>query len=88
MTSMTALVVLRLKRDGVNVYAKADRSSAISAVTANGLREIGVTESTVGLADERPYWKVVHMDIDRSEQWYFGYVHDEDIDGSEKPSGR
>jgi hypothetical protein len=78
--------VVRLKRDGVNIYSKADRSSAISAVTENGLREIGVTESTLGLEDEGPYWKVVHVDRDRSDKWYWGYLHNDDIDWSTNPS--
>jgi len=73
---------VRLKRNGVNVYTKADRGSALSAVTREGLCEIGVTESTVGLNDEGPYWKVVHADTDPLGGLYFGYVHNEDVDWS------
>jgi hypothetical protein len=73
---------IRPKQDRVNVYAKADRSSTISAVTGDGLREVGVTGSTIGLNDEGPYWKVVHSDTDRLGRWYSGYIHDDDIDWS------
>ena len=76
--------VVRLKQDGVNVYTKADRSSAISAVTENGLREISVTDGTVGLEDEGPYWKVLDVDRDRSDKWYFGYVHNDDLEWPEE----
>jgi hypothetical protein len=74
--------VVRLKGDGINVYAKADRSSTVSAVTTAGLREIGVTGSTIGLNDEGPYWKVVHSDIESLGRWYSGYIHNDDIDWS------
>jgi hypothetical protein len=80
--------VVRLKRDGVNVYSKADHSSAIIAVTEDGLRDIGVTGSIGGLEDEGPYRKVVHIDRDRSDKWYFGYIHNDDIDWSENTADK
>ncbi len=40
---------IRLKREGVNVYDKADRNSTVRSVTEAGLRDVTVEASTEGL---------------------------------------
>jgi hypothetical protein len=70
---------VRLKQDGVNIYHKADRESPVNGVTEVGLRELHVTEETVGLNDGGSYWKISHWTQDE-ETWYYGYIHNDDID--------
>jgi hypothetical protein len=76
---------VHLARDRVNVYEKADRASAINAVTKEGLREMTVTEETVGLNDGERYWKVEHGDFVEPfsmDNLYFGYIHNDDVEWS------
>ena len=76
---------IRLLHDAVNVYVKADRTSPVSGVTEPGLRVLSVTESTAGLNDAGPYWKVSHIIPGRgliNGGGYYGYVHEDDVDWS------
>jgi hypothetical protein len=89
--------LIHIKRDGVNVYQKADRKSAVLSVTKPGLREITVTEAADGLNGDGVYWQVMHMvkDLPKEtpllERFYFGYIHEDDVDWSNTqnlPSGK
>jgi hypothetical protein len=78
---------IRLKRDGVNVYEKADRSSAVSRVTEAGMREVSVDSSTPGLRDDGTYWYVTHRvragaGGSGPSAFYYGYIHEDDVDWS------
>jgi hypothetical protein len=75
---------IRLKRDGVNVYAKADRYAAVSVVTEPGLRQLDVDYSTIGLSDSETYWHVAHATGIGSDsvRFYYGFVHEGDVDWS------
>ena len=73
---------VHLARDRVNVYKKADRTSTITAITKEGLREITVTEETVGLNDGERYWKVEHGDFVEPfsmDNLYSGFIHNDDV---------
>src|ERR1700730_6163837 len=75
---------IRLKRDGVNIYERADRNSTVTAVTQPGLREVEVDASVPGLNDDSEYWHVSQI-FDAAGQPIFltGYVHKEDVDWSD-----
>jgi len=61
----------------VNVYDKADKSSRIEAVTPKGLIRIKCDYYVRGLNDDDMYWYVAYR---TEEVYFFGFIHDEDID--------
>lgn len=82
---------IRLKRDGVSIYDKADRNSEVICVTEPGLRELRVEASTDGLNGDGTYWHVMHVIYTESykrsgslddAEFCSGYVHEDDVDWS------
>jgi hypothetical protein len=73
--------VVKLKSDGIKIYAKADKKSEVAFTVEDGLRELGVTESLPGF-DGKIYWKVSHSTFDETQggRFYYGYLLDEDVD--------
>jgi hypothetical protein len=75
---------IRLKRDGVNLYKKADRCGPIELVVKSGLRQLDVDYSTVGLDGTGLYWHVAQIfksdTPEAKPHWYLGYIHDDEID--------
>jgi hypothetical protein len=77
---------IRLKREQVNVYDKADRNSTVLSVTKAGLLEVDVDAATEGLNGDAIYWHVSHLVKDAPkgmalfDMFYYGYIHDDDID--------
>lgn len=75
---------LKVRDSGVSVYRKADRASAVTAVTEPGLRQVDVTESVIGL-DGGEYWKIsYHAEGETllTGRYVSGYVHNDDVDWS------
>jgi hypothetical protein len=54
-------ISLTLKREGVNVYEKADKQSHVIRTTPPGLLTINASYCCPGLRDDDFYWKVFHL---------------------------
>ncbi len=76
--------VVKLKREEVSLYQKADRTSSVAATTPKGLWELTVTSSCDGLRGDATYWQVFHRigddPLDPSSVWLSGYLHEDDVE--------
>jgi hypothetical protein len=68
--------LLKLARENVPVYQKADAASTVVGTTPTGLTEIGTDYRIEGLRGDGPYW---HVNEVGEDAWIWGYVHDEDV---------
>ncbi|MEK6288175.1 MAG: hypothetical protein AABO57_20845 [Acidobacteriota bacterium] len=68
---------LMLRSDGVSVYSKASKTSAVEQTTPPGLRKVICDYSISGLDDSGTYWHVTDGDGD---VLVLGFVHEEDVD--------
>lgn len=66
-----------LRRDGVQVYSKASKASAVAQITPIGVRKVFCDYSISGLDGSGIYWHVIGRDGDVI---LFGFVHEEDAD--------
>ena len=68
--------VLKLAREGVQIYEKADVASKVAAITPSGMIQIDTTYRVGGLNGDGPYWHVHEM---VKGAWLRGYIHDDDV---------
>ena len=68
---------LMLRGDGVPVYSKASRASAVEQITPPGVRKVICDYSISSLDDSGTYWHVIDSDAD---VLLFGFIHEEDVD--------
>lgn len=67
---------LVLKNEGVPVYSKASKSSAVEQTTPQGVRKLFCDYSVSGLDGSGTYWHVSHWEEDAHLS---GFVHEENI---------
>jgi hypothetical protein len=74
-----------LRNEGVTIYDKADKGSAVRTVTRPGLRRLDVDSETVGMDGRSGFWHVVHFDGDAdpalpiTERMIFGFISSDDV---------
>jgi hypothetical protein len=74
---------IRLKREGVSLYQRADRNSSVACVTPAGVLKLHVESSVPGLNDDATYWHAVDFyQATKPIQFLIGYVHEDDVDWS------
>ncbi|MBY6205631.1 hypothetical protein [Halomonas denitrificans] len=67
---------LDLSREEVPVYAKADATSEVSAITPPGVTRLDTDYWVEGLKGDGPYWHVCHFD---GEVFLYGFIHAEAV---------
>ena len=67
---------LKLAREGVPIYEKADIASKVAATTPSGMIQIDTDYRVGGLNGDGPYWHVHEM-VKGALLW--GYIHDDDV---------
>jgi hypothetical protein len=68
--------ILKLAREGVPVYEKADVGSKVATTTPAGMTQIDTDYRVAGLKGDGPYWHVHEM---AKEAWLWGYIHNDDV---------
>lgn len=67
---------LKLAREGVSIYEKADTDSKVTATTPAGMTQIDTDYRVSGLKGDGPYWHVHEM---AKDAWLWGYIHNDDV---------
>lgn len=67
---------VELKRPGLALHAKADRTSPVTATLPQELTRADTDYTVEGLNDDGVYWHISHFG---DGGFYFGYIHDDDV---------
>lgn len=67
---------VKLAREGVPIYEKADVGSKVTATTPKGMTQIDTDYRVSGLKGDGPYWHVYEM---AKDVWLWGYIHNDDV---------
>jgi len=67
---------VKLAREGVPIYERADVMSKVTATTPSGMTQIDTDYRVSGLKGDGPYWHVYEM---AKDAWLCGYIHNEDV---------
>jgi hypothetical protein len=82
---LRGLHAVKLKRDNVPVYTKADKTSSVFVFTPKGMTEFFTSfRIEKGLDGDGPYWNVFNKGGEKLIVW--GYVHDEEVESHEEVS--
>jgi hypothetical protein len=78
-----------LKREGVDVYEKADRDGPVSAKTPPGVRQLETSFRTIGLNGVDHYWSVwrMHKEAEGKLKFLSGFVHADDVETTSEEFG-
>lgn len=67
---------VKLAREGVPIYEKADVGSKVAATTPAGMTQIDTDYRVSGLMGDGPYWHVNEM---AKDAWLLGYIYNDDV---------
>lgn len=67
---------LKLAREGVPIYEKADVDSKVVTTTPAGVTQIDTNYRVTGLKGDGPYW---HVNEVVNDLWLWGYIHNDDV---------
>lgn len=67
---------VELKKPGLALYEKADRTSAVKATLPVDLNRVDTDFTIEGLKDDGLYWHIAHFG---NGGFYYGYIHDDDV---------
>ena len=67
---------VKLAREGVPIYEKADVGSKVAATTPAGMTKIDTDYRVSGLMGDGPYWHVNEM---AKDAWLLGYIYNDDV---------
>lgn len=67
---------VKLAREGVPIYEKADVGSKVAATTPAGMTQINTDYRVSGLMGDGPYWHVNEM---AKDAWLLGYIYNDDV---------
>lgn len=67
---------VKLARESVPIYEKADIGSKVTAITPSGMIQIDTDYRVSGLMGDGLYWHVHEM---AKGEWLWGYIHNEDV---------
>jgi hypothetical protein len=81
----TNTFAVSLKKEGVPVYRKADRTTPAIGTTPSGVTKLMTMYSSPGLKGDGTYWWVGHF---QKGVILFGYIHQDDINGPPEPGFR
>lgn len=70
---------VKLARENVSVFEKADAGSKVVGKTPQGMSQIDTDYRIDGLKGDGPYWHVHEM---KGDNWLWGYIHDDDVAGA------
>lgn len=81
----TNAFAVNLKKEGVTVYRKADRTTPPVATTPVGVTKLMTMHSSPGLKGDGTYWWIGHI---QKGIFFFGYIHEDDVNGPPEPGFR